>query len=165
MSTVFIALGGNLDNVPEAFHAARDEISQLSDSRLIASSNIYRTPPIGPPGQPDYYNAVICIQTTLAPIALLDALQACENKHGRVRQQHWGARTLDLDIVAIDHQCIELPRLHIPHPLMHTRQFVLRPLCDIKPNWQHPRTGQAASSLLADILATGETALAEGVAW
>jgi len=160
-----IALGGNLGEVAAAFISARSAIAALPQTTFIHSSPVYRTAPVGPPGQPDYFNAVISIHTSLEPLQLLDALQAIENEHGRVRKEHWGARTLDLDIIAIDSDIIDLPRLSIPHPLMHRRQFVLRPLCDIHPDWHHPLLAQSASSLLNDLLVTGEAILAEGIAW
>ncbi|PIW44762.1 MAG: 2-amino-4-hydroxy-6-hydroxymethyldihydropteridine diphosphokinase [Zetaproteobacteria bacterium CG12_big_fil_rev_8_21_14_0_65_54_13] len=165
MKHAFIALGGNIGEVAITFNSARVEIAALPHTTVTASSLLFRTPPLGPPGQPDYYNAVIAITTGLAPLALLDALQSIEHRHGRVRTVRWGARTLDLDIIAIATEIIALPRLSIPHPLMHTRQFVLRPLCDIAPEWHHPQLGEPASSLLADLLRHGEAPLAEGRIW
>lgn len=165
MKSAYIALGGNLGEVKAAFGNARAEIAALPDTTVTASSLLYRTAPIGPPGQPDYYNAAISTETGMPSLALLNALQSIEQRHGRVRTLHWGARTLDLDIIAIDADIVELPRLSIPHPLMHTRQFVLRPMCDIYPEWHHPRLDVSAASLLADLLAAGEAPLTEGVVW
>ncbi|MDQ6992574.1 MAG: 2-amino-4-hydroxy-6-hydroxymethyldihydropteridine diphosphokinase [Mariprofundus sp.] len=164
MKTFYIALGGNLGDVPAAFHSARKAITALASTRLMASSRCYRTPPIGPEGQPDYYNAIITINSALEPLVLLNELQNIENQHGRLRIEHWGARTLDLDIIAIDKQTITLPRLTIPHPLMQQRQFVLRPLCDIHPNWHHPLLNQTASTLLANLLIV-EKPLKRGLIW
>jgi len=165
MKTVFIALGGNLGNVEEAFRSARSDIKALPGTSVSSSSLLYRTPPVGPQDQPDYHNALISIQTDLAPIPLLDALQAIENRYGRIRKEHWGARTLDLDIIAIESDIIHSPRLTVPHAFMFERQFVLRPLCDLAPNWQHPRLGETAAIRLEKLIATGETALSEGETW
>jgi len=165
MKRAYIALGGNLGEVRTTFNSARLEIAALPHTAVTASSLLYRTPPLGPPGQPDYYNAVIAITTGLAPLTLLDALQSIEQRHGRVRTVHWGARTLDLDMIAIATEMIALPRLCIPHPLMHARQFVLRPLCDVAPEWHHPQLETSVSALLADLLRNGEAPLAEGIIW
>lgn len=165
MNTILIALGGNLGDVPSNFHSARKGIEQLDNTFVTASSLLYRTPPLGPPGQADYFNAVIAIDSEFAPLNLLDALQQIEMRHGRVRTEHWGARTLDLDIIAIGSDIIDSDRLSVPHSHMHSRQFVLRPVCDIAPNWQHPRLGKTASALLDALLLTGEPALAKGIAW
>lgn len=165
MKTIIIALGGNLGDVEEHFHSARRDIHQLPKTQVAASSLLYRTPPIGPAGQPDYLNAAIIIETELAPIALLDALQSIELSYGRERHEHWGARTLDLDIIAIEQEIIATDRLTVPHAHMFDRQFVLRPLCDLAPEWQHPQFGETAVSRLATIIAAGETPLPEGVTW
>jgi len=165
MRRVYIALGGNLGDVPAAFISARAAIAALPNTVISASSQLYRTAAIGPPGQPDYCNAIIAAKTTIQPLPLLDALQLIENLHGRVRSVHWGARTLDLDIIAIDDEIIELPRLSVPHMLMYERQFVLRPLCDIQPDWYHPLLDKSALSLLADLIDSGEIPLGEGIVW
>jgi len=165
MSAIYIALGGNLGNVPSLFRAARHSIGLLPHTQVLQSSLLYRTPPFGPPDQPDYYNAVIAIASTLAPLDLLDALQTIETDGGRIRGEHWGPRTLDLDIIAIATDTIETERLSVPHPHMQQRQFVLRPLCDIDANWQHPRLGSTAAALLDMLLQHGEPALPKGIAW
>lgn len=171
MSRVFVAIGGNLGDVAAAFVTAREAIARLPGTALLASSRRYRTPPIGPAGQPDYLNAVILIETALEPLQLLDALQAIEHGHGRVRREHWGARTLDLDIIAIDQagaidaSIIDSERLSVPHPHMQERQFVLRPLCDLEPGWHHPQLGATAADMLAALIDSGETPLAEGEPW
>ena len=165
MSKSFIALGGNLGDVKTVFLSARDQIKSLPDTQVTGSSQLYRTPPVGPAGQPDYLNAVIAIETGMAPLELLDALQAIELAHGRKRKEHWGARTLDLDIIAIDRETIEMERLTVPHPFMFERQFVLRPLCDLAPEWQHPQLRQTVAERLKEVIAAGEVPLPGGEAW
>ncbi len=165
MNTIYIALGGNLGDVPAHFDSARNSIGQLQQTHVSTSSLLYRTPPLGPPGQADYYNAVMSIESALEPLDLLDHLQQIEAQHGRIRAEHWGPRTLDLDIIAMGDDIINTNRLSVPHPHMHSRQFVLRPLCDIAPNWQHPHLGKTARALLNTLLLTGEPALAKGIAW
>jgi len=164
-TTAFIAFGGNIGDVQSNFCSARRAIAQLSNTIVSKFSLLYRTPPMGPAGQPDYYNAVIAITTTLSPILLLARLQHIETQHHRVRAEHWGSRTLDLDIIAIAKQIITTDRLRIPHPHMQDRQFVLRPLCDIAPDWQHPELNQSAAQLLKTLLESGEATLPEGIIW
>ena len=161
----YIALGGNLGDVASCFVQARRGIDALPDGHVVASSLIYRTPPLGPPGQPDYLNAVVSVETELPPLTLLQALQEIERQYGRKRGEHWGARTLDLDILAVDALILDSDDLKLPHPEMQRRQFVLRPLCDVAPNWQHPRLKRSAAALLEELLATGEEPLAEGSIW
>jgi len=165
MNTIYIALGGNLGDVPTYFRASRNDIKQWRNTHVIASSLLYRTAPLGPPGQADYYNAVMAIESALKPLDVLDHLQHIEAQHGRIRTEHWGPRTLDLDMIAMANDIIDTDRLTLPHPHMHKRQFVLRPLCDIAPNWQHPRLEKTARALLDALLVAGEPALAKGIAW
>ncbi|OIO69624.1 MAG: 2-amino-4-hydroxy-6-hydroxymethyldihydropteridine diphosphokinase [Zetaproteobacteria bacterium CG1_02_53_45] len=165
MKTVFIAFGGNLGDVADSFHKARADINKLPGTSVRSSSLLYRTPPIGPAGQPDYLNAVIAVKSALAPLILLDALQAIEKRYGRERHEHWGARTLDLDIIAIESETISDERLTVPHAHMFDRQFVLRPLCDLAAQWQHPESGETAAARLEHLIAAGETPLPEGEAW
>lgn len=162
---VYIALGGNLGDVPASFRAARSGIEALSDTRVVASSKLYRTPPLGPAGQADYWNAVIHVRTSMQGLALLDVLQNIEKQHGRIRAEHWGARTLDLDIIAMDADVMDSEDLILPHQHMQDRQFVLRPLCDLAPKWQHPRLGKSAEQLLQGLIAAGEPALPKGILW
>jgi len=161
----FIAFGGNLGDVRDTFVQARTELAGIDGVALKTSSMLYRTSPLGPAGQPDYLNAVVEIETSLELPALLDALQRIENLHGRVRHERWGARTLDLDIVACGELILESERLTLPHPHMHERLFVLRPLCDIAPAWHHPHMKMSAGQLLQRLLDAGETPLPEGEPW
>ncbi|MDQ6954106.1 MAG: 2-amino-4-hydroxy-6-hydroxymethyldihydropteridine diphosphokinase [Mariprofundaceae bacterium] len=165
LNHAWLGLGGNLGNVLEAFLSARQSIADQPYCTLVQSSKLYHTPAIGPEGQPDYLNAVLLIRTQLSPFDLLQVLQIIENQHGRIRQEHWGPRTLDLDILAYADMQIETDTLILPHKQLHLRQFVLRPLCDVSPNWQHPLLKRNASKLLQCLLDKGETVLAEGFIW
>jgi 2-amino-4-hydroxy-6-hydroxymethyldihydropteridine diphosphokinase len=113
---------------------------------LIAVSSWYLTKPVGPP-QPDYLNGCATLQTSLEPFDLLMALHAIEAEFGRVREQHWGARTLDLDLLLYESQIIDTPSLQVPHPRMAERAFVLIPLTEIAPTWIEPRSGWAIADL------------------
>jgi 2-amino-4-hydroxy-6-hydroxymethyldihydropteridine diphosphokinase len=145
---VYIGLGGNLENPREQVERAFVELASLPQSELLAQSPLYQSRPVGPAGQPDYINAVALIKTQLPPIELLDALQAIEQAHRRVRLEHWGPRTLDLDILLIDNQVLNTERLTVPHPFMTQRSFVLYPLADIAPDLILP-CGTALASLIA----------------
>ncbi len=140
----YIGLGSNLDDPRRQVSQALAELGSLPGSRLLASSSLYRTPPMGPPGQPDYINAVAQIETALSPHALLDALQAIERAHDRVRSVRWGPRTLDLDLLLYDQQEIADERLCVPHPGLTERAFVVLPLLEIAPTLRVPGFGALA---------------------
>ncbi len=140
---VFVGLGSNLDEPLWQVSRAFDELADLDETRLLAVSPCYRSAPLGPPDQSDYVNAVAMLETELAPIALLDALQAIERNHGRIREIHWGPRTLDLDLLMYGDRIIDLPpRLRVPHPEMVNRAFVLVPLHDLAPDLNVPGHGK-----------------------
>ncbi len=160
-----IALGGNLGDVRSSFIQARDELNAAEGITVLKSSKLYRTLPVGPEGQPDYLNAVIEIATTMKPDALLALLHRIENSHGRVREERWGARTLDLDILTFGDIQIDSELLTIPHIMISERMFVLRPLCDIDSKWQHPLLKVTAEQLMNRLIANGESPLSEGEAW
>ena len=165
MTTAFIAFGGNVGDVPGTFRDARDELAALPGCRLVASSLLYVSPPLGPPGQPDYHNAVVSLTSELMPRTLLHEMQRIEARHGRVRDVQWGPRTLDLDLIAMDDMVSDAAELILPHPGMHTRIFVLQPLCDLAPGWQHPRMKQTASQLLEACIRSGQPRLENGIPW
>lgn len=139
---VYVGIGANLDDPQQQVTTALGELARLPQSRLTRASSLYRTPPMGPPGQPDYINAVAELETTLAPHALLDELQALERAHRRVRAEHWGPRTLDLDLLLYGQAVIDDERLRVPHPGVATRAFVLLPLAEIAPSLDVPGSGR-----------------------
>ncbi len=138
----FIGLGANLDDPVRHVADALTALGDLPSTRLVRRSGLYRTPPMGPPGQPDYINAVAAIDTGLAALDLLDHLQALERAHGRDRRgERWGPRTLDLDILLFGDRRIDHPRLCVPHAGLHERTFVLYPLAEIAPDLDVPGRG------------------------
>nr|WP_218058012.1 2-amino-4-hydroxy-6-hydroxymethyldihydropteridine diphosphokinase [Gilliamella apicola] len=134
MSTCYIALGSNLEDPLAQANRAIVALKQLPNTKIADISPFYRSKPLGPQNQNDYLNAVIKLTTNLSPIELLDELQTIEKAQGRVRKDNrWGARTLDLDILLYDDLVINSERLTIPHYHMKNREFVLYPLFDISP--------------------------------
>lgn len=150
-----IALGSNLD-LPEGDSAwiLREAVRRVHAAqavRVTAASSIHRTAPVGgPTGQREYLNAVMVVETSLAPRVLLDLLLAIEASLGRVREAavRNGPRTLDLDLVLFGDAVIDEPGLHVPHPRLEERSFVLRPLLEVQPLAINPRTGRALASAL-----------------
>lgn len=144
----YIGLGSNLQNPQQQIAEAIQQITDLDNVRQVRVSSLYRTAPIGPQDQPDFINAALRMQTCLPPLTLLAELQAIEQLHGRVRQQHWGARSLDLDVLLYGEQVIDLPVLRVPHVELTHRAFVLKPLADLMPlDFGIPGFGTLAEAL------------------
>ncbi|PUA27383.1 MAG: 2-amino-4-hydroxy-6-hydroxymethyldihydropteridine diphosphokinase [Cellvibrio sp. 79] len=146
MVVAYIGLGSNLEDPLDQVQRAFDELDSLASTRLLKRSSLYQSRAIGPE-QPDYINAVAQLETNLAPLELLDALQTIEQTHRRVRLQHWGPRTLDLDLLLYNNETIQHPRLSVPHPYLTQRGFVLYPLADLDPNLHFP-DGKSLQALL-----------------
>ena len=150
--TALIALGANLGNPAAMLTWAVAELSGLGEVQAV--SRFYRTAPVGgPPGQPDYLNAALKLLTSLPPEALLDALLDAEARAGRVRRERWGARVLDLDLIAYDWLLLHTPRLTLPHPRAWERSFVLLPLAEVAPDYAHPLTGETVRRALSRLAA------------
>lgn len=133
MVNAYIGLGSNLDQPIIHVTQAIEDLKTLPQSQLVLASKLYRSKPVGPQDQADFINAVVLIKTQLEPLALLDSLQAIEQKHQRVRERHWGPRTLDLDILLLGSQTIQVPRLTVPHAELRQRDFVIGPLYELSP--------------------------------
>jgi 2-amino-4-hydroxy-6-hydroxymethyldihydropteridine diphosphokinase len=128
----YIALGSNLGDREEHLAAARAALAALPATRLVAASAVEETQPLAGMDQPAYLNQMVLLETSLEPRALLAACQAIERSRGRVRTEHWGARTLDLDIVRYGGRRIADPDLIIPHPELPNRDFWIRELADLE---------------------------------
>ncbi len=137
---VFIGLGANLGDAQQSVRLALDELAQLPVTRRVACSSLYRSVPVDAIG-PDFINAVAELRTELGPLDLLHALQAIEQASGRQRPYRNAPRTLDLDLLLFGQRQLDSPELTLPHPRLHLRAFVLRPLLDLAPDLHHPVLG------------------------
>jgi len=151
MTLAYIAIGSNLASPLEQVNAAVQALGDIPQARVVALSSFYRTPPLGPQDQPDYLNAAIALDTALNAEALLDNTQRIELQQGRVRkEERWGPRTLDLDIMLFGDAVINTERLTVPHYDMKRRGFMLWPLFEIAPDLIFP-DGESLSALLAQL--------------
>ncbi|MFE5911988.1 2-amino-4-hydroxy-6-hydroxymethyldihydropteridine diphosphokinase [Streptomyces wedmorensis] len=146
-----LAFGANLGNRLETLQGAVDALADTPGLRVKAVSPVYETEPWGvePGSQPSYLNAVALVRTTLPPSSLLERAQAVEEAFHRVREERWGARTLDVDIITYADAVSEDPVLTLPHPRAHQRAFVLAPWHDVDPEAQLPGHGSVADLLTA----------------
>lgn len=139
MIRVYIALGSNLAQPLQQVNTALEALDHIPRTHLIVCSPFYRTKPLGPQNQPDFLNAVVALDTQLPPEQLLDHTQAIERNQGRVRKdERWGPRTLDLDIMLYGDRVIDTDRLTVPHYGLKQREFMLYPLADITPDLVFP---------------------------
>lgn len=145
-----IALGSNLGDSCAILNAAIATLATMPEITLQARSSWYQTKAVGPV-QPDYINGCALLQVNISPQQLLETLLAIETQFGRVRTQHWGARSLDLDLLLYDDLIIQSPTLTLPHPRMRERAFVLVPLAEIAPDWIEPVSRRAIAELLKDV--------------
>jgi 2-amino-4-hydroxy-6-hydroxymethyldihydropteridine diphosphokinase len=149
---ILIALGANLPSAaggPQQTLEAALELLEARGIRGAARSRWYRSAPVPISDQPWFVNGVVRIETELAPMALLEQLQQIEWTFGRQRSVANAARTLDLDIIDYDKRVKNTPKLTLPHPRMQNRAFVLRPVAEIAPGWQHPILGKTIEALIS----------------
>jgi len=151
MTPVFIGLGSNLGDRTANLQAAVSELKTVEGIEVVQVSSFIETSPHGGPPQPDYLNAAVELSVTLLPGELLDALLAIETRLGRVRTERWGPRVIDLDLLLYGDHVIRRPELEVPHPRMHLREFVLRPLCEIAPDLVHPILGKDIRTMLDEL--------------
>lgn len=148
MSRAWVALGSNLDVPLQQVKSGLQALAELDGCSLLRASSLYRSAPWGVTDQPDFVNAVACIETELEPHALLHALVEIEQSQGRRRDgPRWGPRTLDLDLLVYDQRILDTGDLVLPHPRMAERDFVLAPLAEIAPELEIPGLGRVRELL------------------
>ena len=149
---VYLGLGSNLGNRQDYLDRALQALDGTEVVRVLARSPVYETAPVGgPPEQPDYLNQAARIETSLSPEDLLALTQQIERDLGRRRTVHGGPRTVDIDILLYGNLIRAHPDPVIPHPRMHQRAFVMRPLADIAPDVVHPALGKSINGLLREL--------------
>ena len=152
MASAFIGLGSNLGNRSAHLLLAQQQLGKLPETRLLLISQFHETEPLGGPPQGKFLNAVAHLETRLSPDLLLKHL--LEIEEGMFRppgHPRWEPRTMDLDILSYDNVVLRTPKLTIPHPRLHEREFVLLPLSEIAPFWRHPTLGKSALELLKEL--------------
>ena len=162
-NTVYLSLGGNLGDPAASMAAALRILDADADARVTAVSSLYRTPPWGKLDQPDFLNAAAAIETTLSPRALLDLCLDVEKRLKRVREERWGPRLIDIDILVFGDRVIHETGLEVPHPRMLERAFVLAPLAEIAPGLSVG--GRSVSERLGAVDISGIERLPSGREW
>ncbi len=160
---IFIGLGGNIGDPRRAMASAVKALAGADDIDVVGISSLYRTPPWGKTDQPDFLNAVVEISCALSPRILLNRCLEIEKGLKRERGERWGPRTIDMDIIAFGNRVVDEPDLHIPHPRLYERAFVLMPLAELAPDFTI--SGNQVSQLLAELDRQGIAVPAQGRQW
>ena len=147
MTVAYVGIGSNLDEPRRQVLAALTELDRLPHTRVVKKSSLYRSAPIGHTDQPDFINAVAQLETGLPAERLLAELQDVEARHGRARSFPNAPRTLDLDVLLYGNAEIRSTTLTVPHPRMHERAFVLKPLLEIAPELDFDLAGCAGQRI------------------
>jgi 2-amino-4-hydroxy-6-hydroxymethyldihydropteridine diphosphokinase len=150
MFIAYLLLGSNLGDRKKYLRDALELIG-LRLGNISALSSVYCTASWGKLDQPDFLNQVIALETLLSPNALLDGILKIEIELGRERNERWGSRKIDIDILLFESEIIAQPELNIPHPFLHERRFCLEPFCEISPGLIHPIFGKSMSQLLSEL--------------
>jgi 2-amino-4-hydroxy-6-hydroxymethyldihydropteridine diphosphokinase len=150
MERVFLGLGSNIGDRAANIERSCRLIAEIKGVRLVRTSSLIETEPVGYEDQPDFINAVLEIGTALTPRELLTAIKEVEQRMGRTRTVRFGPRIIDIDILLFGDRIIDEPGLTIPHPRMHERRFVLRPLAEIAPEAVHPVLKKSVTELYED---------------
>jgi 2-amino-4-hydroxy-6-hydroxymethyldihydropteridine diphosphokinase len=156
--TTILLLGANLGNRVVTLEQAVSLIGERV-GRVMVQSSLYETAPWGVTNQPAFLNQVLMVETGLEPEAVLTQTQAIEQALGRVRHEHWGARTIDIDLLYYEQLIWQSPTLTLPHPFLHQRRFTLVPLAEIAPDFVHPVFKEKTLKLLDNCTDTGSVSI------
>lgn len=148
MTRAYVGLGANLGSREETLRRAVGLMGAAEGVEVLAVSELRETDPVGVVDQPRFLNGAVALDTTRTPSELLDLLLEIERSLGRVREERWGPRTVDLDLLVYGDDVLDEPGLRVPHPHLHERRFALEPLADLDPELEVPGRG-AVSTLLA----------------
>ena len=149
MTTAFVGLGANLGAREETLRRAVELLGAADDVDVLAVSQLRETAPVGVVDQPAFLNGAVAIETARAPRDLLDLLLEIERSLGRVREERWGPRTIDLDLLVYGAEVVDEPGLRVPHPRLHERRFALEPLAELQPDLDVPGWGEVSTLLSA----------------
>lgn len=147
MDEVYLGIGTNLGNRKLNIENAVKKLKNISQIELLHKSSNYNTSPVAPGEQPDYLNSAVKIRTSLSPKGLLRTVKDIERKIGRKEKPPWTPRIIDIDILFYDKEIINTKVLKIPHPLLHKRNFVLKPLMEIASEFEHPKLKKSIREL------------------
>ena len=150
MNIVYIAFGSNIGDRGAAIEEALNLIEQ-NEMKIVKRSKIYETEPYGYVDQPSFLNGAVEVETNLSCRDVLERLLSIENQIGRVREFKWGPRIIDLDIIFYNNEIYDEEDLKVPHPDMQNRDFVLKPLNDLCPDYVHPILGNTIRELLGEL--------------
>ena len=147
--TAFVGLGANLGAREETLRRAIEQLGEADGVDVLVVSQLRETEPVGVVDQPPFLNGAVAVETTRTPRELLDLLLEIERSLGRVREERWGPRTIDLDLLVYGHEVVDEPGLRVPHPRLHERRFALEPLAELQPHLEVPGWGEVSTLLSA----------------
>jgi 2-amino-4-hydroxy-6-hydroxymethyldihydropteridine diphosphokinase len=150
-NSAYVGMGSNLGSRLENCQQAMTYLEEHPAITVLASSSFYETEPVGKTDQGWFLNAVVQVSTELEPEALLESLLEIETAMGRVRNEKWGPRIIDLDLLLYEDRILKAPRLEVPHPEMTQRRFVLAPLCELAAGHMHPLAKKTIQQLLSEL--------------
>lgn len=149
MTAAYVGLGANLGPREETLRRAVELLGEAESVEVVGVSRLRETDPVGVMDQPRFSNGAVALETTRSPRGLLDLLLEIERSLGRVREERWGPRAIDLDLLLYGDEVVDEPGLRVPHPRLHERRFALEPLADLDPELQIPGRGTVTAVLSA----------------
>jgi 2-amino-4-hydroxy-6-hydroxymethyldihydropteridine diphosphokinase len=149
VTRAYVGLGANLGRREETLREAMGILDRAPDVDVVAVSGLRETEPVGPIAQPMFLNGVVALETTLSARELLELLLDVERSLGRIREERWGPRVVDLDLLLYGDDVVDEPGIEVPHPRLHERRFALEPLAELDPDLELPGHGRVSDLLAA----------------